>query len=229
MIKNTKSLEPLQYERLFSSWYKPFKEECHKYITRDFLTKKIASKNLRPKAKNVFKAFQLCNFEDVKLVIIGQDPYTEGGKATGLLFGNPVDTHYISPSLKMMWEKAEEASNGLILDFDVTLESWAKQGVLLINASLTVDGNNRGGHFYHWFPFISSLLEKLSNIKSNVVYILLGSYAKEYEKFINYERNLILKYYHPAYAIRKKTKWEMDGLILANKYLNKHKNCKIKW
>ena len=115
-----------------------------------------------PDYSDIFKAFTLCSEHDCKVIFLGQDPYPQKGVATGVLFGNRKDTKELSPSLEIIREACinYEVPHRPIR-FDVTLESWAKQGILMLNSALTCEMNRVGSHTMVWRPFISKLLDNL--------------------------------------------------------------------
>ncbi len=132
-------------------------------------------------------------------------PYPQKGVATGILFGNNKDVpeNKLSPSLQVIKESAinfEVPHN--IITFDQTLESWAKQGILMINSALTCEQNKIGSHVNQWRPFISKLLKNLSNRETGIVYILFGKQAQTMKPYINEKYNDIIEIEHPAYFAR---------------------------
>lgn len=151
-----------------------------------------------PAKEDVFKAFNLTPLEGVKVVILGQDPYySYQGQATGLAFGVP-DYANIPPSLKNILKEAEDDwYNGLNLHYDPTLESWAKQGVLLLNTALTVEKNKPGAHTKEWQQFTKTVLEKLQT-KDNIIYVLWGNHAIGFKKFITNPTSFIIESAHPS-------------------------------
>ena len=163
-----------------------------------------SKKSIMPEYNNIFKAFTLTSLSNLKVVFIGQDPYPQKDVATGLLFGNKCVP--LSPSLEVIKEAAinYELSHNPYT-FDITLESWAKQGILMINSALTVEVNKVGSHTMLWRPFIAKLLENISSINPGVMYVLFGSQAQTFEPYIG-KNNVILKVPHPAYFARTKTK-----------------------
>lgn len=161
-------------------------------------------KTLCPSPKDVFKAFRICPYNECKSIWIGLDPYPQKGVAQGILFGNSADTSedQLSPSLKVVKEAIinyEIPHNHII--FDNTLESIARQGVLLINASLTCEVGKTGVHSHIWKPFIMKFLTNMSNLNSGVVYVLFGSYAQSFKSYITGQQHIIMDY-HPAYYAR---------------------------
>lgn len=162
-------------------------------------------KPLCPAQSDVFRAFELCPLNDLKVVMLGQDPYPQKGVATGILFGNKEGTRDedLSPSLQIIKEAAinfEIPHNCII--FDPTLESWAKQGILMINSALTVEMNKIGSHVMLWRPFIASLLKKLSENETGIIYVLFGKQAQTFKPYINKQFNTVLEENHPAYFAR---------------------------
>lgn len=158
-----------------------------------------------PAQNSVFKAFEVCPYDKLKVVMLGQDPFPQKGVATGILFGNKKGTRDedLSPSLQIVKEAAinfEIPHNCII--FDPTLESWAKQGILMINSALTVEMNKIGSHVMLWRPFIASLLKKLSENKTGIIYVLFGKQAQTFKPYINKQFNIVLEGNHPAYFAR---------------------------
>ena len=162
-------------------------------------------KPICPAQSDVFKAFKVCPYDKLKVVMLGQDPYPQKGVATGILFGNKEGTRDkdLSPSLQIIKEAAinfEIPHNCII--FDPTLESWAKQGILMINSALTVEMNKIGSHVMLWRPFIASLLKKLSENDTGIIYVLFGKQAQTFKPYINKQFNTVLEENHPAYFAR---------------------------
>lgn len=171
--------------------------------------KTVNPNTLCPALPNVFRAFKLCSLKDCRVVMIGMDPYPDKfmGKprATGILFGNNKDVpeDKLSPSLQVVKESAinfEIPHN--IITFDQTLESWAKQGILMINSALTCELNKVGSHVNQWRPFVSKLLKNLSERETGTVYILFGRQAQTLKPYINERYNDIIEIEHPAYFAR---------------------------
>lgn len=191
----------------------------------------INPENICPKKEDVFKAFTLCSLKDCKVVLMGQDPYPQKGVATGILFGNSLDTEELSPSLQIIKEAAIDYTkpHNYPIEFDNSLESWAKQGILMINSALTVEVNKIGSHTAMWRPFISNLLETLSNYQLGIVYVLFGQQAQTFKPYINPSGNYILKENHPAYYARTGTRMSSDIFKEVNKCLKKQYNEEIVW
>lgn len=194
------------------------------------------SKCIMPGYHNIFKAFTLLDLKDTKVIFLGQDPYPQLEVATGVLFGNNVNNvnnnnneNILSPSLEVIKEAAinyELYHNPY--KFDITLESWAKQGILLLNSALTVEVNKVGSHAMLWRPFMSGLLKSISEINPGIIYVLFGTQAQTFEPYIN-KNNIILKVKHPAYYARNKEKMPPEIFITINKLVKKYYGEQIKW
>lgn len=169
--------------------------------------------NVCPCVSDIFKAFTLCTRRDCKVICIGQDPYPDKfmriPRATGILFGNHnyISEEQLSPSLQVIKEASinlEISHNSII--FDQTLETWAKQGMLLINSALTCETNKIGSHVNVWRPFIGKFLSNMSKKETGIIYILFGKQAQSLTPYINEKFNHIIKIEHPAYYARTNTK-----------------------
>lgn len=186
-----------------------------------------------PIQKNVFKAFTSCPYKDLKVVVLAQDPYSQPDIATGIAFGNKKDTVHPAPSLEIIRETFMDEhyynEDHVIENFDLTLESWAKQGVLLLNSALTVGINKPNSHIDLWRPFIISLLKGLNDNNPGLVYILLGGIAKTFERYIDQNKNLVLRDNHPSFYARFERRMSNKVFIRTNEYLENHYNEKIRW
>lgn len=185
----------------------------------------INQSTLCPSIKDVFKAFKLCPYNNCRVVFIGQDPYPQRGVAQGVLFGNSSDTpeNKLSPSLQIIKESVInfEIPHNLIT-FDPTLESWAKQGILMINSALTTEVGKIGVHMMKWRPFMIAFLKQMSMINPGIIYVLFGSQAQILEPYIS-KNNYVLKIEHPAYFARTNKKmpyhiWKDINKILYDLY-----------
>lgn len=198
----------MDLEEYFGRWMRVIdKKELLTILSK--LEVEYKRKPICPMQGDVFKAFKLCPYDDLKVVMLGQDPYPQKGVATGLLFGNKkeVDEENLSPSLQIVKEVAinlEIPHKSII--FDQTLESWAKQGILMINTALTVEMNRIGSHVMLWRPFVANLLKKLSENETGIIYVLFGKQAQTFKPYINKQFNIILEENHPAYFARTGTK-----------------------
>lgn len=202
------------------------------YDTIAQVNKLYASRQaMTPEYKNIFKAFNLCPLEKLKVVILGYDPYPQKGVATGIAFGNKPETKVLSPSLEVLKEAliSPELPHYDNPRFDVTLESWARQGVLLLNAALTTEVGRTGSHTNLWRPFISTTLRNLSNYTTGIIYVLLGQQAQSFEPYIDRRFQNIIKERHPAYYVRSAKLMPVDLFVGINKLLYEKNGEKIKW
>jgi len=157
-------------------------------------------KTVYPEQKNVFKAFQLTPYEKVKVVFLGLDPYIRKDQATGLSFGVELSENMmkVPPSLKTIIKELESDLDTLCLEFDYSLEGWAKQGVLMLNTSLTVVEGQTNSHLQMWQPFTLEVIDAINDMNQNVIFILLGNTAQSYEKYLDPESTRVIKAPHPA-------------------------------
>lgn len=173
-----------------------------------------AGKRFTPPLKQVFKAFEECPVSDLKVVIIGQDPYPQLGVADGMAFscGN---TQKPQPSLKHMFEALQSTvyiPNGDIPETNPDLTRWANQGVLLLNRALTCEVDKIGSHYDIWHDFVMYTIDMLSLTNSGLIFILLGAKAQELESVIG-PNHYILTASHPASAAYTKTVWDCNDVF----------------
>ena len=191
----------------------------------------VNKETLCPNIKDVFKAFKLCPYNKCRVIFVGQDPYPQRGVAQGVLFGNSFDTpeDKLSPSLQIVKESVInfEIPHNLIT-FDPTLESWAKQGILMINSALTTEVGKIGVHMMKWRPFMIAFLKQMSMINPGIIYVLFGSQAQILEPYIN-KNNYVLKIEHPAYFARTNKKMPYHIWKDINKILYDLHGERIEW
>jgi uracil-DNA glycosylase len=189
-------------KKVHPSWLKivetEFEKEYFKSLEK-FVTSAYNSnpEKIFPKPNEIFRAFNSCALEDVKVVILGQDPYPAKGHAHGLCFSVREDVKPLPKSLKNILKELE-SDLGVTLP-NGSLQSWADQGVLLLNTILTVEEGKAGAHANQgWEQFTDAVIQALSEKMSHVVYLLWGSKAIEKAKFIDATNNLILTSVHPS-------------------------------
>lgn len=152
-----------------------------------------------PSKENLFRAFSLCPLDKVRVVILGQDPYHTPGYATGLAFSSGID-YPLPPSLRNILKELDADlfdKMNLELEFKHDLTSWAEQGVLLLNTSLSVEKGRAGIHTQLWEPFTKEVFRALSS-QTGIIYVLWGGHAKGFRKYINEKHNFVLESAHPS-------------------------------
>lgn len=191
--------------------------------------KSIYKDNPTPSLDNIFDAFKLCDYDNLKVIWLGQDPYPQKGVATGIAFANKKETKAISPSLQVLRDSAFKYLTNLNKDakFDVTLESWERQGVLMLNSSLTTRVGSIGTHTMIWRPVIKNFISKLSWIKPDLVYILSGGIANSFKPYITDSLGIVSTV-HPSFCIRTNTPFP-DVFNEVNNILEKAGKSKIVW
>src|SRR3989344_6307047 len=164
----------------------------------DFVRAEYTKKSIYPKPQDVFKAFWLTPFSKVQVVILGQDPYHGAGQAHGLSFSVP-ETVPVPPSLQNIYKEIQSDLD-IKKDFtDGNLESWAKQGVLLLNAILTVIADSPASHREKgWEEFTNTVIKAISDKRDNVVFMLWGNFARSKKTLIDGGKHLILEAPHPS-------------------------------
>ncbi len=186
--------------RIEESWKRVLSEEFEKpYFERltEFVRNEYATTTIYPPAKLIFNAFDHCPFDKVKVVIIGQDPYHGAGQANGLCFS--VNKGIAMPPSLVNIFKEIASDTGKPLPTDGDLTRWSRQGVLLLNATLTVRAGNAGSHQRRgWEEFTDAAIRTLAEQRENIVFILWGSYAQRKGAFIDREKHLVLTSPHPS-------------------------------
>ena len=210
----------------FGDWYKPLEHVLESEYFQN-IPKQLSSQNYTPSKENLFKAFKLCQLNNTKVLILGQNPYPTKGHATGLAFGVPDSTLTLPPTLNNVRQEVENSTGLLKIDFDVTLESWAKQGVLLLNTALTTNvGVIENVHGKIWENFIIEVFKVLN--MTSVIYVLWGNHAKSYKKYISPFCD-ILEAAHPSPMSAHKGFFGCNHFQEINKLLKDMHNEQIKW
>lgn len=186
--------------KIEASWKEKLINEFEKdYFIKltDFLKEEYKTKTIYPTGSLIFNAFEKCTFEQVKVVILGQDPYHGTGEANGLCF-SVNDGIRIPPSLRNIFKEISD-DIGKEIPKSGNLERWANQGVFLLNATLTVVKDTAGSHQKKgWEEFTDAVIKKISDEKEGVVFMLWGKYAHEKGKVIDDKKHLVLKAPHPS-------------------------------
>jgi uracil-DNA glycosylase len=187
----------------------------------------LSGKTVFPEPKNIFNAFNLCPLNQVKVVIIGQDPYHEPGQAHGLCFSVLPPTP-LPPSLQNIYKEIEsDIGKKSVTNGDLT--SWATQGVLLLNSTLTVQAHLAASHAGRgWEQFTDAVIRVLST-RENIVYILWGSFAQKKASFVDENKNLILKSAHPSPLSAYRGFFGNHHFSRANDYLIQCGKTPIDW
>lgn len=193
-----------------------------------FVREEYKTKTIFPPAKNIFASFNNCPFDKTKVVIIGQDPYHGKGQANGLCFSVESGTQ-LPPSLVNIYKEIESDLKTKI-NRDGDLSRWAKQGVLLLNATLTVREGLAGSHQGKgWEEFTDAVIRILNEKKQNIVYLLWGSYAQKKGEMIDRSRNLVLESAHPSPLSASRGFFGNKHFSKTNAYLIMHGEDPIEW
>ena len=209
--------------RLANEFNAPYFEQLTNFV-RDAYT----HHQIFPPAKLIFNAFDLCPFDKVKVVIIGQDPYHGLGQAHGLSFSVNDDIP-LPPSLKNIYQEIR-SDLGIQPLSHGNLERWAKQGVLLLNATLTVQADLAGSHQKKgWETFTDSAIKAVANEKEHVVFLLWGNYAQQKAQYIDNTKHLVLTAVHPSPLSAHRGFLGCKHFSQANQYLKEHGLEPINW
>lgn len=182
-----------------------------------------------PPPKDIFRAFDLCPFEQVEVVILGQDPYHGKGQANGLCFAVGTDVA-LPPSLQNIFKEIQSDLGEPLVHKTGDLERWATQGVLLLNATLTVRASAAGSHQGRgWEEFTDAAVKALSEKREHVVFMLWGNYAKAKGAHIDRSRHLVLESAHPSPFSAYNGFFGNKHFSKANEYLIAHGKKPIEW
>lgn len=204
-----------------------FEKEYFKKLV-EFVKEQYNSKTIYPPPGMIFSAFEYCPFEKVKVVILGQDPYHGRGQANGLCFSVNDDIP-IPPSLLNIYKELK-SDLGILSPRNGNLKRWAEQGVLLLNATLTVEANNAGSHQGKgWEEFTDSIIKILSDEKENLVFILWGAYAQKKGMVIDRNKHLVIESAHPSPFSANRGFFGSKPFSKTNEYLKEKGIDEIKW
>ncbi|MBQ6963703.1 MAG: uracil-DNA glycosylase [Paludibacteraceae bacterium] len=217
--------------KIENSWKEALKDEFEKpYFASlcDFVRQEYKTSTIYPPASLIFNAFNLCPMDKIKVVIIGQDPYHEPGQAHGLCF-SVNDGVKFPPSLQNIYKEiASEYNQPMPQSGNLT--RWAEQGVLLLNATLTVRAHLAASHQGKgWETFTDNVIKEVNDRCQNVVFLLWGSYAQKKEAYIDKSKHCVLKAAHPSPLSAHRGFFGCNHFILANNYLRKCEKEEIVW
>ncbi len=217
-------------EALKTEFEKPYFKELTEFVRGEYLSAKVF-----PPPKFIFNAFALCPFDRVKVIILGQDPYHGAGQAHGLCFSVP-ESEAVPPSLQNIYKEITsdvglpDRQAGGKMPTHGNLEHWAKQGVLLLNATLTVRAHTAGSHQGKgWEQFTDAAIKTLSEKKENLVFLLWGNYARKKSELIDWDKHLVLESAHPSPLSASNGFFGNKHFSQTNAYLKKHGAEPIKW
>lgn len=205
-----------------------FEKDYFKKLTDFVRSEYLSGKTIYPEPKNIFNAFNLCAFDDVKVVIIGQDPYHEPGQAHGLCFSVQSGVDF-PPSLQNIYKEIEsDIGHKSITNGDLT--DWARQGVLLLNSTLTVRAHDAASHAGHgWEQFTDAVINAVAKNKKHIVYMLWGSFAQKKAEIVNKNENLVLTSAHPSPLSAYRGFFGNHHFSQANEYLIQNGESPINW
>ncbi len=217
--------------KIEDSWYQQLAEEFDKPYFKeliDFVKNEYRTKTIYPSGKKIFKAFDSCPFEKTQVVILGQDPYHGPGQAHGLCFSVPEGV-MIPPSLQNIYKELK-VDLGIPIRTSGNLESWAAQGVMMLNATLTVQAHQAGSHQRKgWEEFTDATIKKLSENKEKLVFLLWGSYAQKKGAFIDRSKHLVLSSPHPSPLSAHRGFFGCKHFSKTNEFLNSAGKNSIAW
>jgi len=218
--------------KIQESWKRVLEEEFGKEYfkkLREFVKAEYQHAIIYPPPKNIFRAFELTPFDEVKVVILGQDPYHGPGQANGLCFAVNEGVA-LPPSLQNIFKEIESDLGEKLKNRNGDLERWAKQGVLLLNTTLTVKARTAGSHQGKgWEEFTDAVIRKLSDEKENLVFILWGNYAKAKGAHIDRSKHLVIESAHPSPFSASNGFFGSKPFSKTNEYLEAHDKTRIDW
>lgn len=211
-------------EKLGGEFEKPYFKELSEFVRKEYINESVY-----PAPKFVFRAFELCAFDKVKVVILGQDPYHGKGQANGLSFA--VDEKMsLPPSLQNIFKEIESDLGEPLTYKTGDLSRWATQGVLLLNATLTVRAHMAGSHQGHgWEQFTDAVIRVLSEEREHLVFILWGNYARQKGAHIDRSKHLVIESAHPSPFSAANGFFGSKPFSKANEYLREHRETPIDW
>ncbi len=218
------TIDPSWKKRLAGEFEKPYFKELAEFVKHEY-----ANEPVYPPPKYIFRAFDLCPFDAVKVVILGQDPYHGVRQANGLSFAVNAEEP-IPPSLQNIFKEIKDDMGKPLIHADGDLSRWAKQGVLLLNATLTVRARVAGSHQGRgWEEFTDAAIGALSREREYLVFMLWGNYAKAKGAHIDRTKHLVLEAPHPSPFSAASGFFGCKHFSKANEYLLAHGETPIDW
>lgn len=218
--------------RIESSWKEVLQSEFAKPYFKElteFVRKEYQSGAVYPAPKEIFRTFELTPFDAVRVVILGQDPYHGAGQANGLSFAVN-DGVTLPPSLRNIYKELESDMGVPVTNHSGDLTRWGKQGVLLLNATLTVRASTPGSHQNRgWEPFTDAVIRALSEKREGIVFILWGNYARKKGAHIDRTKHLVLESPHPSPFSAHDGFFGSKPFSKTNAYLTSHETLPIDW
>ena len=219
MVKITEEWDEVLSEEFSSKEYQTL---------REFLKTEYFTRTIYPPMHDIFNSMKITSFKDVKVVLLGQDPYHNQGQAMGLSFSVP-DGMDVPPSLVNMYKELN-AELGIPIRKSGNLTGWAKQGVLLLNTVLTVREHQANSHKGKgWEYFTDGIIKKISALKENVVFLLWGANARSKKALIDTTKHLVLECAHPSPLSAYNGFFGCGHFIKTNEYLTLHNKTSIDW
>ena len=219
----TIKIAPSWKSKLEPEFQKPYFEDLIKFVKDEY-----RSNTIYPPGNEIFRAFDCADFNEVKVVIIGQDPYHGQGQANGLCF-SVRDGVTMPPSLKNIFKEIQ-SDLGKPFPTNGELERWARQGVLLLNATLTVMASSPGSHQNKgWETFTDAVIKQVSDQKNNIVFLLWGAYAQKKGEIIDRTKHLVLMSPHPSPFSADRGFFGCKHFSKTNEYLKIHGLKEIEW
>ena len=207
--KMFEKLEPSGWGRVLKSFI--FSSEFSDIITNLYVLS-MSDRRFTPPLKQVFRAFEECPYDELKVVIIGQDPYPTLGVADGISFSCS-NTNKLQPSLKFILQEVDRTVYGnRAVSEDLDLKRWSNQGILMLNTALTVEVGKIGSHYDIWKPFTAYLLDWLNNYNPGLVYVYMGKKAEEWSELTS-DNNHKFTVKHPASAVYNGSKWDSNDIF----------------
>lgn len=217
--------------RIEASWKQALGDEFNEEYFAElssFVKQEYATATVYPPPKHIFNAFDLCPFDEVKVVMLGQDPYHGKGQAMGLCFSVPEGVR-VPPSLRNVYKELRD-DLGVPISETGDLTGWARQGVLLLNATLTVRAGQPGSHQGKgWERFTDAIIQKLSDKREHLVFMLWGNYARAKKVLIDSDKHLVLEAAHPSPYSASNGFFGCRHFSKANEYLKRWGIEEVKW